>query len=115
MTTIPGKPIDEIKDAKVRRQITSICEEIRETQTQLNALETIKDGLRDDLADLTRRARIRAIKITGPGWNMLKSTTKRSSISKEKLLDAGVGMDVIEEATVTTESAPYWKVSKGKA
>ena len=101
------KPLRDLKDTQARKALTTLCAEYRQLATQASALETAKRALMADIKSHARRARI--VRVRGDRGGLLTRCDGRRTIKKERLLEEGVKMAVIEAATVEGEA--YYKVS----
>lgn len=99
------KTIDEVKNAKARKRLPELCAEYRALAEDRQAIEEAQKSLKEDIDQLAKSARI--TKVQGDGWVLMKTTSKRSTIKPERLVEKGVSMEVIEYATVTSESSYY--------
>ena len=99
MDKVEAKPLDSIKDRKVRSQIDELCREIRDAQESIRAYEAVKDEAMAKLKPLAKSLRLSRLR--GDTWLLMRDTVERSKIVKEKLLSLGVSMKIIEDATET--------------
>lgn len=109
---LPPIGLDEI-DTATGQQLNAICTAYRSLQNEIGrlrvssgikALEGEQKKLASDKNELAKRAfgRRKGTQIEGNGWLLVRS--ERSSVSAEKLMEAGVTLDTIEACTVTTAS-----------
>lgn len=101
---IPVKELDEIKDTKLKARLRDLCATVRDANSEIDAHQVIKRKALDELLVLAKSNKLQ--KVGGPDWMLLRTTSSHSSIKKEKLLKAGVSMDIIDASTETkiTES-----------
>lgn len=103
--TAPATPIDDIRDARGRRALQSACDEVREYQNQIAALEALKRDLVARVIGPTVE-RLKLQKVAGEGWLLLRRPPSKR-LSKTKLLEFGVPMQTIEKATVASGKVSY--------
>lgn len=101
----PATLIDDIRDARGRRALQSACDEVREYQNQIAALEALKRDLVARVIGPTVE-RLKLQKVAGEGWLLLRRPPSKR-LSKMKLLEFGVPMRTIEKATVASGSVSY--------
>lgn len=101
------KPLRDLKDTQARKALAELCSEYRQLATQVSALETGKRVLMTDIKSHAKRARV--VRVRGDKGGLLTRCEGRRTLSKERLLESGVAMAVIEAAMVEGEA--YYKVS----
>lgn len=108
--------VSEIKDGKVRKRLSRACEEYRDLQEQINALKAAQDLAKEEIKELAKSPELATMKsVRGEGWLLTKVAGRRSeTISAAKLVEQGVGMDVIEKAKEVKEGSPYYTVKGAK-
>lgn len=91
-------PITSIKDARTRKKLDLAGTEYREIQDQIAALETRK---REIMENDIRPAfdKLGLTKVSCDGFNITRSTQNRKTIKRERLVELGVDIDVIDQAT----------------
>lgn len=99
--------LDQVPD--VADVLPQLCERYRTVHESVVALEKEKKELSAQILPLMDA--VEAKSITAPTWVAVKSKGTNVSISKEKLLANGVGMDIIEKSTQRT---PYYYVQVRK-
>jgi hypothetical protein len=107
-TTKPT-PVDAIRDDAARRKLPALCAEYRDLKDAISELSKAADGIKSEINDHAKRARV--VKVDGDGWRLSKMKG-RVTLSKTRLLEEGVSVEVIERATV--EGKPYYQVVKIK-
>lgn len=103
-------PIEEAVSASVRPELEELLQEYREHCDTVAAVEACKKVVMDRIVEIVPPG-IRAIESAHA--ILVKKTGGRSDIKAEKLLELGVGMDVIEEATVS-RTWEYYNVERPK-
>lgn len=105
--TTTAKDISTIKDSKIRRQLIELCTEYREDSVVESAAKKRKEAKMVAIKALAKK--VRAYNHKGDGFHLQRQLGITSKIVQEKLLELGVEMEVIEEAT---EETPYerWQV-----
>jgi hypothetical protein len=104
-TTVEVPNVSSLRDLKARRALPDLCMAYRDLRAQIKALEDAAKPLAEEIAEHASRAKVD--KLDGEGWRLSKCAG-RKTLSKERLLEKGVAMTVIEYATV--EGLPYYKV-----
>lgn len=95
------KPLASIGDKTIRTRIKSLCESIRQAQEEIAPWEAVKKDATEELKPLVKKARL--TKVKGDGFYFYRTVQTRKTLSKEKLLELGVSMDIIEQATEEKE------------
>lgn len=93
--------------------LPELAEEYREIATKIAPLEIRKKEIGADIKALLDAVGRKSIR--GNGWIVTRSMdTETETLSREKLLEFGVDIDVIEAAVVKTPKAGYVQVKKSK-
>lgn len=111
-----GKTVHEVTDLKnqeARKRLPSLCAQYREYAQEKGAIEAAMKSIKSDIDAIAKKARIVST-VGGEGWMLSRTTSTRKSLSREKLLEKGVGMDLIEAATVEKRST-FYRVLERKA
>lgn len=103
--------INEVKDAKARKALTTLCTEYRELCEQEGVIKSAKESLKADIDTHASRAKID--EVDGEGWRLKLITKVNEKLKPEKLLELGVSMSVIRDATEVSTSE-YYSVMKIK-
>lgn len=101
------KPLRDLRDTQARKALAELCSEYRQLAVQTGALDAAKRVLMTDIRSHARRARV--VRVRGERGGLLTRCTGRRTLSKERLLEEGVELAVIEAATVEGEA--YYKVT----
>lgn len=118
-TSSPGGddsvPVSSLSDDLCTR-ITDLCAEIQHLKSEIDPFTPAKDYLQKELDLLMQSANLWDVSIPDLKCKVLRTTRTSKMLKAELLLDNGVGMDVIEKCTVTTQTT-YCQVKplgKGK-
>lgn len=106
-----GETISEITDLKnqaARDRLPDLCAQYREYSQEKSALEAAMKSIKQDIDAIAKKARI-VNSVGGDGWQLTRVTSTRRTLSKERLLEKGVKMPVIEYAT-TEKRSTYYRV-----
>lgn len=106
-----GETISEITDLKnqaARDRLPDLCAQYREYSQEKSALEAAMKSIKQDIDAIAKKARI-VNSVGGDGWQLTRVTSTRRTLSKERLLEKGVTMPVIEYAT-TEKRSTYYRV-----
>lgn len=110
--SIPPVDIQSIPDLKARRHLPQLCQQYREVQSQITALEAAKRDLMTNIRSYADSLGVD--KVAGDGWMLTHVVQIRTAIEAERLLQKGVKLSVIEYATVETP-IEYWSVLNRKS
>lgn len=93
----------------VAHELEAVCYTYRSTQMEIRSLEEVKRELKPHLERLAKsifsRRKIRTVE--GENWLFIEVRKEQRTLSREKLLELGVSMGVIEAATVVTPRVEY--------
>lgn len=103
--------INEVKDVKARKALVTLCAEYRELCEQEGVIKSAKELLKEDIDAHATRAKIDSV--DGEGWRLQHIVKVNEKLKPEKLLELGVSMSVISEATEVSTSE-YYTVTKIK-
>lgn len=109
---VPAVPLADVKSRKVRAELPTLAAAYRKQAEIRAAADEAMKLLMKDIYILGEMSG--APKIAGDGWVLHRQTNKTAKILPTKLLEQGVSIQIIQRATVTTESAPYYKVLGSK-
>jgi len=96
--------IEEV-ESNTRLALAALCSDYREIRSQIKQLEKTEDDLKSAITDIAKEGGY--TKVTGDGWTLSRSAGRRT-LKKKILLEKGVPMSVIEEAT--TPGKPFYTV-----
>jgi hypothetical protein len=99
-------------DLEARETLASLCSAYRDLQDQIAPLEAAKRELMSSITPLAQQLGIEKEVIT-PGCQLRRVTRTSTSILPERLLEKGVGLDVIHYAT-EERVTEYYQVDKVK-
>jgi hypothetical protein len=97
--------VSSLQDTQARESLPGLCSAYRDLRAQIKELEDAAKPLARAITEHAARAGVD--KLDGDGWR-LSLCAGSKTLSKAKLLEQGVGMEVIEAATV--EGKGYYKV-----
>jgi hypothetical protein len=102
-STPPVVSLSEL-ETKVKRAVVRAVEEVLDYQDQIRALEAMKEQA---IATLTALGATHGLpKVVGQGWYVMPPVG-RSTLKKELLLEQGVTVEQIENATVVVPGKNY--------
>lgn len=93
--------------------LSSLCKEYIRLGEEISSLQETQKDIKTVVESLTLPLE-NVKKISGPGWHTTRKQSKTTSISPERLLERGVGIDVIEYATETKKGKEYVEIGKEK-
>lgn len=99
-----ARPLAEYPD--LADVLPDLCVEYRAVHEQIAALEKRKKELSATISPLMEAFNANSI-TDGDSWTVVRSRGTNSTISKTRLVEKGVSVDIITYATVKT---PYWYV-----
>jgi hypothetical protein len=101
--------LNDITNTKDRDLLSRLMIEYRERQENIAVEEALNKALkRDKIEPLLVKLKVRRA-IKGDTWHAIRVQGSKSTIVAERLLEHGVGMDVIEEST-ETKTWENWQV-----
>lgn len=80
-----------------------------ELRTQLKAIEAAMDKEKAEIGKLREEVGVTSLKLDG--YSVTQVTSLRSTLDKKKLIEMGVTVDMLNEATTTKPGRPYIKVT----
>lgn len=102
--TPPPTPIGDLRE-DVAIKLIRLATDYRSVCDDFAALETLKKSAGAELKEFMESHGL--TRVRGDGWVVRPHPNVYRAISAEKLLAAGVGMEVIEECTVEQTSVSY--------
>lgn len=101
--SLPSVQISSIRPVSKAEELRNLLDRAYEAQQEEKKQEKLKDDLLKQANTLRQKLRLPG-KIESDLWTTVHIVAARATIKKEKLLEHGVSMDVIEECT---DIAPY--------
>lgn len=103
----PPAPLESIEDARVRQELDDLCKQYRAVSEEVAAADTLKKILMEDIKRIGFQQGLK--KVAGEGYQLVRSGSSSTTISKDKLVDKGVSLDLIADCTVKN-SWEYFQV-----
>ncbi len=103
------KPLASIKDDKARNNLERWAIEYRQFSEEETAIKAAKKGLMDKINPLATKLRL--VKVQGDGWRLNRVVRESRKISAERLVELGVKVDTVNQATEVSEAVFYTVVA----
>lgn len=104
-------PVSTLTDLIARDRLPALCREHRDLTEAKRSIEDRQAALMDEIRSLADTAG--EPRIAGEGWKLAKASRTTTRIVPERLLENGVTMAVIKEAT-EVKTTNYWTLTGEK-
>lgn len=100
-----------IGDTAARSRLAALLRDVRAAQEQISALDAMKRDWVAEAAGIAHGLGATRVVATDEGYELRRVGGRCSKVVQpELLLQLGVGLDVVQAATVTRIGEPHWEV-----
>ena len=111
---LPPISLSDITDPTLRDNVSTIVANYLSNNQTISFLKSEQETDKQTLNKLLDSSPYAGRSIVSDNFRLTTSTKKTKTIDAAILLQLGVSMDVIKQATVEKESQPYWTISELK-